>query len=55
MNGHARLDARSLACHQAIAAKLLKQPDLVERAKSNLARWRALDDRVDGDPRIADR
>jgi hypothetical protein len=43
MNDHAHLDARSLAYHQAIAAKLLKQPDLVERAKANLVRWREQD------------
>jgi hypothetical protein len=40
MSDHARLDARSLAYHQAIADKLTAQPDLIERAKENLVRWR---------------
>ena len=39
--GHARIDARSLAMHRAIAAKLLASPELFAIAKDNLKRWRA--------------
>jgi hypothetical protein len=39
MNDHHRLDMRSLALHEAIAAKLLVRPELIDRAKANLARW----------------
>lgn len=38
---HQRLDARSLALHQLIAAKLLTNPSLIDQARSTLARWRA--------------
>lgn len=37
--GHARIDARSLAMHRAIAAKLLANPDLLAIARDNLTRW----------------
>ena len=37
--GHARIDARSLGMHRAIAAKLLADPALLAIASDNLARW----------------
>jgi hypothetical protein len=37
---HQRLDARSLALHKLIAAKLLSNPSLIDQARSTLARWR---------------
>ena len=37
--GHARIDARSLAMHRAIAAKLLAEPGLLAIAHDNLRRW----------------
>ena len=39
--GHARIDARSLAMHRAIAAKLIASPGLVAIAHDNLERWKA--------------
>ena len=38
---HQRLDERSLALHAAVAAKLQRDPALIERARANLSRWRA--------------
>ena len=39
--GHARIDARSLAMHRAIAAKLTAKPALLAIAHDNLKRWTA--------------
>ena len=39
-NGHARIDARSLAMHRAIAGKIRMSPELMGIAKENLRRWR---------------
>src|SRR5262245_25002538 len=39
LSGHQRIDARSLAFGKAIAAKLEKQPELIELARENLRRW----------------
>jgi hypothetical protein len=36
---HEWIDRRSLALHEAVAAKLEAQPDLVNVARANLARW----------------
>jgi len=38
--GHARIDARSLAMHRAIAAKLRNSPELMGVAQENLRRWK---------------
>jgi len=38
---HRILDARSLAMHCKIAQKISRDPRLVNKAKSNLERWRA--------------
>lgn len=35
------LDARSLAMHQRIAAKVRRQPTLLERARATIDRWEA--------------
>jgi hypothetical protein len=43
--GHARVDARSLAMHRAIAEKLRARPELLEIARENLARWSATSSR----------
>ncbi len=39
MDGHGRIDRRSLALHRAIAAKLHAQPELIAIARKNLERW----------------
>jgi hypothetical protein len=39
LEGHARIDARSLAMHRAIARKLRAKPELLEIAHDNLRRW----------------
>lgn len=41
MNGHARIDARLLALHEAVRARFLSNPAMVRRlAVDNLARWK---------------
>ncbi len=39
MRAHAWIDRRSLALHEAVAAKLEAQPQLVDVARANLRRW----------------
>ena len=39
MRSHEWIDQRSLALHEAVAAKLEAQPQLVEVARANLQRW----------------
>ncbi len=41
LGGHARIDARSLALHRAIAAKLSAAPELLAIAHDNIRRWTA--------------
>jgi hypothetical protein len=41
MRSHEWIDRRSLALHEAVAAKLDQQPDLLNVARANLARWLA--------------
>jgi len=41
MDPHALADLRSLAYHQAVAHRLEKSPELIDRARGTLARWRA--------------
>jgi hypothetical protein len=41
LQGHRRIDRRSLELHRAIAAKLQAHPELMEIARDNLARWSA--------------
>lgn len=38
--GHARIDARSLAMHRAIAEKVRGNPRLLDAARENIRRWR---------------
>ena len=38
-DSHARLDARSLAMHRLIAARLAEDPSLLAVAEDNLRRW----------------
>ncbi len=38
---HAKVEARSLAMHRAIAEKLRAHPELIEIARENLERWSA--------------
>jgi hypothetical protein len=38
---HQEIDARSLALYQLVAAKIRRDPELLERPKGVLARWRA--------------
>ncbi|MDP3716349.1 MAG: hypothetical protein Q8T13_01115 [Acidobacteriota bacterium] len=39
MRAHEWIDRRSLALHDAVAAKLEAQPELLELARANLQRW----------------
>ena len=39
MRSHDWLDQRSLALHEAVAAKIEARPELVDMARANLARW----------------
>lgn len=39
MRSHEWLDRRSLALHEAVAAKIEARPELVEVARGNLTRW----------------
>jgi hypothetical protein len=39
MRSHEWIDRRSLALHEAVAAKLEVDPDLLEVARANLRRW----------------
>ncbi len=41
LQGHQRIDRRSLELHRAIAAKLQAHPALMEIANDNLERWTA--------------
>jgi hypothetical protein len=41
MRTHDWIDRRSLALHEAVAAKLERQPELLDVARRNLARWLA--------------
>lgn len=43
VRSHEWIDARSLALHDAVAAKLEQRPQLMDRARANLARWLAHD------------
>ena len=46
---HSRLDERSLALHQLIAAKVLADPALLDKARDNLRRWQ----QMEGSPKPA--
>jgi hypothetical protein len=46
---HSRLDERSLAMHQLIAAKVQADPALLDKARENVRRWQA----SDGSPKLA--
>jgi len=39
LQGHARIDRRSIALHRAIAEKLRENPALIQIARDNLDRW----------------
>ena len=41
MRTHQEIDARSLALHRMVAAKIRRDPRLFENVKGTLARWRA--------------
>jgi hypothetical protein len=40
---HSRLDERSLAMHQLIAAKVRADPAMLDKARENVRRWQASD------------
>jgi hypothetical protein len=46
---HSRLDERSLAMHQLIAAKVQADPALLDKARENVRRWQE----SDGSPKLA--
>lgn len=39
LSGHARADARSLALHEAVAARVLANAAVLERARRRVASW----------------
>lgn len=39
MRSHAWIDRRSLALHEAVAAKIEARPELLDVARANLTRW----------------
>jgi len=41
VSDHIRIDERSLALHKVIAEKLLQNPDLLQKGKENIKRWRS--------------
>ena len=43
VRSHEWIDARSLALHEAVAAKLESRPQLIEQVRANVARWLARD------------
>ena len=45
LQGHRRIDRRSLELHRAIATKLRAHPALLEIARDNLTRWSASNSR----------
>jgi hypothetical protein len=48
-NDHSRLDERSLAMHKLVAAKVLADPALLDKARDNLRRWQ----KIEGSPKLA--
>jgi hypothetical protein len=46
---HSRLDERSLAMHQLIAAKVQADPALLDKARENVRRWQV----SEGSPKLA--
>ena len=40
VSDHNRIDARSLVMHRVIAKKLMQNPELLQKAKDNIKRWR---------------
>ena len=40
---HSHLDERSLALHQLIAARVLADPALLDKARANLRRWQQME------------
>ncbi|MGQ0445692.1 MAG: hypothetical protein ACT4O2_11355 [Beijerinckiaceae bacterium] len=45
---HSRVDERSLAMHRLVAKKVQADPDLLEKARENLRRWR----KAEGSPSL---
>ncbi|MBV9528724.1 hypothetical protein [Sphingomonas sp.] len=46
---HSRIDARSLAMHRLVAAKLRANPAILDEARDTLRRWQ----KMDGSPALA--
>lgn len=40
MNGHLRIEERSLRLHRAVADKLLRDPAILDRARERVEHWR---------------
>ncbi|RZD13863.1 MAG: hypothetical protein EVJ47_08770 [Candidatus Acidulodesulfobacterium ferriphilum] len=40
VSDHNRIDTRSLVMHRVIAEKLMQNPELLQKAKDNIKRWR---------------
>jgi len=39
MDAHRRAEQRSLALHQAVAARLIEHPEVLDRARARVAEW----------------
>ncbi len=53
MRTHEDIDQRSLAMHRLVASRILRDPELFQKARATLARWRGTV-RVASQPRLAE-
>lgn len=54
MRTHQEIDARSLELHRLVAAKVRRDPALLEHVRRTLRRWREPGDRSRSDPYLAE-
>jgi hypothetical protein len=54
MRSHQEIDARSLELHRLIAAKVRREPELLDRARLTLQRWRDPGNPSRADPYLAE-
>lgn len=54
MRSHQEIDARSLELHRVVAAKVRRDPALLDRVRRTLERWRDPGDRSRSEPYLAE-